>query len=122
VTAPVPNSTYKYIIVESGPGGGGAPLAGYSVLLIDAGEDHGTNRQVKVPALQSFASEYNPIRWDYFVNHYANETQAKRDSKMTYLTPDGDYYSGLYPPEGSQMVGVSYPRMCLRSNICVALN
>ncbi|RYP36697.1 hypothetical protein DL767_003259 [Monosporascus sp. MG133] len=111
---PAANSTYDYIVVGSGPGGGPLAarlaLAGYSVLLIDAGEDHGTDRQVQVPALHPFASEYNPIRWDYFVNHYENEAQAKRDSKMTFLTPEGEYYVGLYPPEGSKMLGVLYPR------------
>ncbi|KAI0861748.1 GMC oxidoreductase [Xylaria cubensis] len=111
---PVANSTYDYIVVGSGPGG--APLAarlaqaGYSVLLVDAGEDHGAERQVQVPALHPSASEYNPIRWNYFVDHYADESQAVRDSKMTYLTSDGDYYVGLYPPEGSQRLGVLYPR------------
>ncbi|KAH9904753.1 GMC oxidoreductase [Xylariomycetidae sp. FL2044] len=113
-SAPEANSTYEYIVVGSGPGG--APLAarlalaGHSVLLIDAGEDHGKEPQVQVPALNGYASEYNPIRWDYFVDHYTNETQAARDSKMTYLTPDGDYYVGLYPPEGSVAQGIYYPR------------
>ncbi|KAI0530322.1 GMC oxidoreductase [Xylaria digitata] len=113
-SGPVANSTYDYIVV--GSGAGGAPLAarlsqsGYTVLLIDAGEDHGTERQVQVPALHPQASEYNPIRWNYFVDHYADESQAIRDSKMTYLSPDGDYYVGLYPPEGSQRLGVLYPR------------
>ncbi|KAI3318808.1 GMC oxidoreductase [Xylariaceae sp. AK1471] len=111
---PVANSTYDYIVV--GSGAGGAPLAarlaqsGYSVLLVEAGEDHGAERQVQVPALHPFASEYNPIRWDYFVDHYADVTQARRDSKMTYLTPGGDYYVGMYPPDGSKRLGVLYPR------------
>ncbi|KAI0381195.1 GMC oxidoreductase [Hypomontagnella monticulosa] len=111
---PVPNSTYDYIVV--GSGAGGSPLAarlalaGYSVLLIDAGEDHGTERQVQVPALNLQASEYSPISWSYFVSHYDDDVQARRDSKMTYLTPDGQYYVGLYPPAGSRMLGVLYPR------------
>ena len=102
------------MVVGSGPGG--APLAarlalaGYSVLLIDAGEDHGADPQVQLPALHPYASEYNPIRWSYFVNHYEDEAQARRDSKMTYLTPDGEYYVGHYPPEGSEMLGIYYPR------------
>ncbi|TIA78838.1 hypothetical protein D6C76_03846 [Aureobasidium pullulans] len=62
---PVDNSTYEYIVVGSGPGGSPLAarlaLAGHSVLLIDAGEDHGTDRQVQVPALHPYASEYNPI-------------------------------------------------------------
>src|SRR3569833_1108856 len=115
VKAPVPNSTYDYIVVGFGPGG--APvaarlaLAGYSVLLVDAGEDHGTDRQVQVPALHVLSSEYDPIRWDYFVNHYDDEAQAKRDTKMTYLTPEGDWYSGSDPPRGSQRLGILYPRV-----------
>ncbi|CAJ2499723.1 Uu.00g025760.m01.CDS01 [Anthostomella pinea] len=112
--APEVNSTYEYVIV--GSGAGGSPLAarlalaGHSVLLIDAGEDHHMERQVQIPALNGFASEYNPIRWEYFVEHYANETQANRDSKMTYLTADGEYYVGLYPPEGATKLGIYYPR------------
>ncbi|KAK7941355.1 uncharacterized protein PG986_013742 [Apiospora aurea] len=114
VLAPQANSTYEYVVVGSGPGG--APLAarlalaGHSVLVIDAGEDHGTDRQLQVPALHPYASEYNPSRWDYFVNHYANETQAIRDTKMTYVTPKGEYYVGTNPPEGSVRKGVLYPR------------
>jgi choline dehydrogenase len=101
-------------VIGSGPGG--APLAArlalanYSVLVLEAGEDHGTDRQVQIPALHPYASEYNPIRWDYFVNHFADDTKAKRDTKMTYLTPEGEYYVGLSPPSGSKMLGVLYPR------------
>ncbi|KAK7968930.1 choline dehydrogenase protein [Apiospora saccharicola] len=111
---PQANSTYEYVVV--GSGAGGSPLAarlalaGYSVLLIDAGEDHGTDRQLQVPALHPYASEYNPSRWDFFVDHYANETQAIRDTKMAYVTPAGDYYVGTNPPEGSVRKGVLYPR------------
>ena len=119
VEAPEANSTYEYIIV--GSGAGGSPLAarlalaGHSVLLIDAGEDHGTDRQVQAPALHPYTSEYNPIRWDYFVEHHADEEQALKDSKYTYLTPDGEYWHTLNlgdekPPEGSEKMGVLYPR------------
>jgi choline dehydrogenase len=114
--APGVNATYEYIIV--GSGAGGAPLAarlalaGHSVLLIDAGEDHHMERQVQIPALNGYASEYNPIRWEYFVDHYTNETQANKDSKMTWLTADGEYYVGQYPPEGAERLGIYYPRMC----------
>ncbi|KAI1767211.1 GMC oxidoreductase [Hypoxylon sp. FL1150] len=114
-TGPPTNSTYDYIIV--GSGAGGSPLAarlaraGHSVLLIDAGEDHGAERQVQVPTFHPQASEYGPIRWNYFVNHYDDEVQARRDSKMAYLTADGsEYYVGLNPPADAQMLGVLYPR------------
>ncbi|RAL67889.1 hypothetical protein DID88_008614 [Monilinia fructigena] len=85
-------------------------LAGHSVLLIDAGDDHGDDTEVKVPALHVLASEYDPIRWDFFVHHYANETRQARDSKMTYKTADGDFYVGLDPPKGATPLGILYPR------------
>ncbi|KAJ1325370.1 choline dehydrogenase [Microdochium nivale] len=119
VQAPEDKSTYEYIIV--GSGAGGSPLAarlalaGHSVLLLDAGEDHGTDRQVQVPALHPFASEYDPIRWDYFVERYDDETQALRDTKYTWQTPAGDYWQRLNdtdakPPAGSTRKGLLYPR------------
>jgi choline dehydrogenase len=128
--APVANSTYDYIVVGSGPGG--APvaarlaLAGFSVLLLDAGEDHGRERQVEVPALHVLSSEYDPIRWDYFVDHFADETEARKDTKMTYLTPEGDWYTGLTPPADSQRLGVLYPRVgalggCSQHNALVTI-
>lgn len=113
--SPPPNKTYEYIIV--GSGAGGSPLAarlalaGHSVLLIDAGGDYSTLREVEVPSLYIGASERNELSWGYFVRHYDNDTQAKRDKKLTYLTPDGEYYSGVSPPEGSEMLGNYYPRV-----------
>jgi choline dehydrogenase len=119
VQAPESNSTYEYIIV--GSGAGGSPLAarlalaGFSVLLIDAGEDHGADRQVQVPAMHPFASEYNLIRWDYFVERHEDEEQALRDTKYTWETPEGEYWqtldwSGDRPPAGSKRKGLLYPR------------
>lgn len=127
---PKANSTYDYVVVGSGPGG--APLAArlalanYSVLLIDAGEDHGTDPQVEVPALHVLSSEYKPIAWDYFVNHYSDPVQAKKDSKFTYRKPDGEFYVGLDPPEGSEPLGILYPRVgalggCSQHNALVTI-
>jgi choline dehydrogenase len=104
---------YDYIVVGSGPGGG--PLAvrlaqaGYSVLLIDAGEDHGADIVVEVPVLQGAASEYTPISWEFFVHHYDNLTIAQRDSKFTYKMPDGRFWVGPNPPAGSVPLGILYP-------------
>lgn len=36
--------------------------------------------------------------WSFFVTHYQNETQAKRDDKFTYKLNNGSYYVGLEPP------------------------
>lgn len=107
-------STYDYIVVGSGPGGG--PLsarlaqAGFSVLLIDAGEDHGDDDIVRVPALNALASEYTPIHWQFFVSHYDDPTTAQRDSKFTWQMPDGRFFVGPGPPAGSKPLGIYYPR------------
>jgi choline dehydrogenase len=105
---------YDYIVVGSGPGGGPVAarlaIAGYTVLLIDAGDDEGSSYQEQVPALQLQSTEYGPMKWDYFVNHYQNLTRQELDSKMTYQTPSGNLYVGAYPPAGSEPLGILYPR------------
>lgn len=109
-----PVQEYEYVVVGSGPGG--APLAarlaiaGHKVLLIDAGDDHGNATKQMVPALQLQSTEYQPTRWDYFVHHYQDQSRQEEDSKMTYLTPTGDYHVGANPPVNSEPLGILYPR------------
>ncbi|KAJ6031571.1 CAZyme family AA3 [Penicillium herquei] len=105
---------YDYVVVGSGPGG--APLAarlaiaGFKVLLLDAGDDQGNATRQMVPALQLQSTEYTPMKWDYFVNHYSNLTRQEEDSKMTYRTPSGGLHVGSNPPNGSEPLGILYPR------------
>ncbi|XP_044717708.1 GMC oxidoreductase domain-containing protein [Hirsutella rhossiliensis] len=80
------NAPYDYIVVGSGPGG--APVAaklaqsGYSVLLVDAGDDQRSNTNTTVAiALANAAAEDDALRWDFF-----------------------------NPPAGSERLGVYYPR------------
>ena len=105
---------YEYVVVGSGPGGGPLAarlaIAGYKVLLIDAGSDQGSSYQEQVPALQLQSTEYSPMKWDYFVNHYQNETRQEQDSKMTWKTPAGDLHVGTGAPAGSTPLGILYPR------------
>ncbi|CAG8960240.1 hypothetical protein HYFRA_00012759 [Hymenoscyphus fraxineus] len=107
-------TTYDYVVVGSGPGGGPLAarlaIAGYKVLLLDAGDDQGALTEYQVPAFSALSSEVEAMRWDYFVNHYSNVTQQEQDSKMTYRTPSGDQYVGLTPPAGSTPLGILYPR------------
>jgi choline dehydrogenase len=105
---------YEYIVVGSGAGGG--PLAarlalnGRKVLLIEAGDDQGANLNQQVPAFHAFSTEDASMRWDYYVEHYADPERAKTDSKMTWETPSGTLYVGKSPPPGSKMKGILYPR------------
>ncbi|KAF9638993.1 Glucose-methanol-choline oxidoreductase [Lasiodiplodia theobromae] len=105
---------YEYVIVGSGPGGGPLAarlaIAGYKTLLIEAGEDHGEDLKERVPAFHAQSSEYEPMRWDFWVRHYDDDERQARDSKCTYDMPDGSLYTGLDPPEGAQMKGILYPR------------
>jgi choline dehydrogenase-like flavoprotein len=87
-----------YLIVGSGAGGGtlAARLAeaGMRVLLLEAGGDPRSvgprlPDDYDVPAFHPFASENPGIAWDFYVSHYADETQAARDPKRT---PKGIFY------------------------------
>lgn len=113
--SPPPNKTYEYIVVGSGPGGSPLAarlaLAGHSVLLIDAGADHGGAREVQIPAMSVWASERTELSWAYYTHHYEGEEQTKRDRKLTYRTKEGDLYSGKTPPPGAEMLGNYYPRV-----------
>ena len=93
------NAQYDYIIVGSGAGGG--PLAanlakaGFQVLLIEAGGDE-ESLNYSVPGFNGLATEDEMYRWDYYVRHYTDEEQQKRDPKFV------DSQNGiLYPRAGT---------------------
>jgi choline dehydrogenase len=106
---------YEYVVV--GSGAGGAPLAarlavaGYKVLLLEAGDDQTNTTQYNVPALHSVAAEYEPMRWDFFVKHFDDEAEMRKDTKLTYELPDGSRYTGPSPPAGAKPLGILYPRV-----------
>jgi choline dehydrogenase len=50
----------------------------------------------------SVAAENPPHSWQFFVEHFQNETQARRDPKYAYRQTNGSYYVGLEPPAAAE--------------------
>jgi len=103
----------EYIVVGSGPGGGtlAARLAeaGKRVLLLEAGGDpraleggdavDPNNRMpddYDVPVFHAISSENDAMKWDFFVRHYEDLAQQRKDDKFI---PEKD--GVLYPRVGA---------------------
>ncbi|KAI1344470.1 GMC oxidoreductase [Xylariaceae sp. FL0016] len=105
---------YDYVVVGSGPGGG--PLAvdlakaGYSVLLLEAGSDLVDDPVYTDVSRATEATNDPRSRWDFFVKHSDDPARELKYEHMTWRTGNGSFYVGLDPPEGSQQLGVYYPR------------
>lgn len=85
-------------------------IAGWKVLLIDAGDDQGESLTTSIPAMHLYSSEYEETSWSYYVQHYADEERQAKDSKMVYELSSGGQYVGTNPPEGAKPLGIWYPR------------
>ncbi|OPB40331.1 choline dehydrogenase [Trichoderma guizhouense] len=127
---PIVLPTYDYVVVGSGPGGGPLAarlaLAGYKVLLMDAGDDEGNMLDQEIPILNLESTEDPSQEWDYFVQHYDNQTLQETDSKFTWELPDGSRFVGSNPPAGAKPLGIWYPRAgtlggCAGHNVMVTL-
>lgn len=96
------------------------------MLLIEAGDDQGTNTNVTIPSFSARSTEDPNLAWDFFVRHYEDDARQQLDYKLTYNTPDGSEYTGLEPPPDSSIKGVLYPRAatlggCTAHNALVAV-
>ncbi|RYP44576.1 hypothetical protein DL768_008972 [Monosporascus sp. mg162] len=106
--------TFDYIVIGSGPGG--APLAvnlaeaGYTVLLLEAGQNHTTKLSQQSPAFFGAAQWDEEQGWWFYTKNYSNETESAKSSKLVWEKPDGGYWVGVDPPEGSKQLGIWYPR------------
>ena len=85
---------YDFIVVGSGAGGGPVAVrlaeAGYSVLILEAGGDD-EPYDYKVPAFHALSSENEKLAWKFYVHHYADPEQEKRDT-TNYLPGKGIFY------------------------------
>jgi choline dehydrogenase-like flavoprotein len=108
--------TYDYVVVGSGAGGGTVAArlaeAGRTVLVLEAGgdpralaggnalrEDNCLPEDYDVPAFHACSTENRAIAWDYFVRHYADDAQQRRDPKCE--VEDGRIKGVLYPRAGT---------------------
>jgi choline dehydrogenase-like flavoprotein len=107
---------YEYIVVGSGAGGGTVAArlaeAGCTVLLLEAGGDPNKLRggvrwdpnraslpyDHDVPVFHAISTESDQIRWDFWVRHYTNDAQQKKDPKHREI--DGEPRI-LYPRAGA---------------------
>lgn len=96
------DGVYDFVVVGSGAGGGPIAarlaLAGYTVAVIEAGQEHSCP-YYSVPIMQAYASEDPDMRWDFFARHWSDEARQRRDSKFV---PERD---GVLYPRGSTLGG-----------------
>ena len=114
----------EFIVVGSGPGGGtvAARLAeqGFRVLVLEAGGDPrkltganpvsgGANalpEDYDVPGFHPLATENEALRWDFFVRHYTDSAQQKRDPKYVEMH-NGKRVDGILYPRAATLGGCS---------------
>ncbi|WGD54705.1 GMC family oxidoreductase N-terminal domain-containing protein [Bradyrhizobium sp. CB1650] len=111
---------YDYVVVGAGAGGGvlAARLAeaGRRVLVLDAGDDpvrpagdvspesRAVGPDYQVPAFHPYASENPSLRWNFWVRHYVNDEQQRKDWRY-YENCDGEAVDGVLYPRASGLGG-----------------
>ncbi|RYP39877.1 hypothetical protein DL767_001996 [Monosporascus sp. MG133] len=106
--------TFDYIVVGSGPGGASLAVnlaeAGYTVLLLEAGQNHTSKLSQQSPAFFGEAQWDEEQGWWFYTKNYGNATESAKSSKLVWEKPNGGYWVGVDPPEGSKQLGIWYPR------------
>jgi choline dehydrogenase-like flavoprotein len=124
-SSPPGDDICDYIVVGSGPGGGTVAArlaeAGWHVVLLEAGGDPRElvggdalvpdgNRlpdDYDVPGFHPFASENDALSWHFFVHHYPELAQRKRDTTAYRDEWDGRPVDGVLYPRSSCLGGCS---------------
>ena len=108
------DSTYDYIIVGSGPGGGmtasNLAQAGHSVILIEAGADDSATPNTYVSSLG--LPSLPKLTWQFFARHYTDDAQELRNNWLTWRWPNGTTWvgNGKNAPKEVKLLGNYFPR------------
>jgi choline dehydrogenase-like flavoprotein len=117
--SPAPSASqpalHDFVVVGSGAGGGTVAArlveSGFRVLLLEAGLDplapssgNARPEDYQVPAFHPFATENPSMRWDFWVRHYANDAQQRRDPKY-FETWDDARVDGVWYPRAAALGG-----------------
>ncbi|HVW06032.1 MAG TPA: NAD(P)-binding protein, partial [Vicinamibacterales bacterium] len=114
-SSPNAQPAHDFVVVGSGAGGGTVAArlveSGFRVLLLEAGLDplaaasgNARPEDYQVPAFHPFATENPSMRWDFWVRHYANDAQQRRDPKY-FETWDDARVDGVWYPRAAALGG-----------------
>ena len=94
---------YDYIVIGSGAGGGpvaaNLALAGYEVLVLEAGDMDGDDIAYSVPAFNLAAASDPTMNWNFYVKHYSSSVPSQRGANWV------ENKNGILYPRASTVGG-----------------